>query len=213
MEILERFKQIVSQNQLNIVIEIGAADGYHSRIMLDILQNTGKRYIYHLFEPNTDLLQSVVGRISYYLTSNGNDVKFYNEAIGSVNAVGDFYKSGNNYNGSSSIRKPKNVLDGWKDMTFTKTTVNIITLDKHIERVNLKEPIIDFIWADVQGAEIDLIKGAEETFKKVRYLYTEYVNAEWYEGQIGLSEILSMLPDFEIVEDYGGDVLLKNKNL
>src|ERR1035437_6297651 len=105
MEILERFKQIVSTKELNTVIEMGACDGTHSRIMLDILQGTGKKYTYHLFEPNADLLISIVDKIQYYLTSNGNNVKFYNEAIGATNGKTKFYKSDMNYYGSSSIRK------------------------------------------------------------------------------------------------------------
>jgi hypothetical protein len=31
--------------------------------------------------------------------------------------------------------------------------------------------------------------------------------------EIGKDEICKMLPDFELIEDYGGDILLKNKNL
>jgi hypothetical protein len=99
-------------------------------------------------------------------------------------------------------------------MTFTELQCDVITLDYHIKRSGIEnERIVDFIWADIQGAEVDLIKGGTETFKRVKYFYTEYANSEYYEGEIGLPEICAMLPDFEIIEDYGGDVLLKNKNL
>lgn len=222
-DILERFKEILEPLQQPVILEFGACDAYHSRIMLDILQESKKLYTYHLFEPNKELMDSVVNRISHYLTSNSTHVKFYCEAVGAENGKMKFYKSGGhhvenghvtaNYYGSSSIRKPKLVIDAFKGMTFDETETDVITLDSHVKRAGLEGKIIDFIWADVQGAEVDLINGGKESFKNVRYFYTEYVNSELYEGEIGLPEILNMLPDFEVIEDYNGDVLLKNKNL
>lgn len=223
MDILERFKKIIETSEQPIVLEFGCCDAYHSRIMLDILQESQKLYTYHLFEPNEDLMAHVVNRLSYYLTSNSTHVRFFKEAIGAVNGKMNFYKSGGqkfengvltaNYYGSSSIRKPKLVLEAFKEMTFVEGVADVVTLDYHVERSGLKDRIIDFIWADIQGAEVDLINGGKEAFKKVRYLYTEYIDSELYEGEIGLKQILEMLPDFEVVEDYVGDVLLKNKNL
>jgi hypothetical protein len=70
---------------------------------------------------------------------------------------------------------------------------------------------IDFIWADVQGAEIDLIQGGQQALAQTRYFYTEYSNAELYEGQIPLRDILKLLPNFQLVYRFSHDVLLKNK--
>lgn len=222
-DILERFKEILEPLQQPVVIEFGACDAYHSRIMLDILQESKKLYTYHLFEPNPDLMGAVVDKIRYYLTSNSTHVRFFAEAIGASNGKMTFYKSGGqkyeagvctaNYYGSSSIRKPKLVTEAFKEMTFVESIVDVVSLDYHVKRAGLEGKIIDFIWADIQGAEVDLINGGQEAFKNVRYLYTEYVDSELYEGEIGLLQILKMLPDFEVIEDYNGDVLLKNKNL
>lgn len=223
MDILERFKQIISESQSPFIIELGACDGYHSRIMLDLLEKTGKEFHYHLFEPNKDLLGPIKSRINHYIEKYPNNVKLIECAIGENSGTLVFYKSGgykkengkivDHYYGSSSIRKPKLVLEGWKDMTFNEELCNVLSLDDHIKTNSLENKTIDFIWADIQGAEVDLIKGGKEAFKNVKYLYTEYANAEYYEGEIGLNEICSMLPDFDMIEDYGGDVLLKNRNL
>lgn len=222
MEILERFKKIIASSEQPTVLEFGACDAYHSRIMLDILQHTGKLYTFHCFEPNDELMGSVVNRLSYYLSSNSNNVRFFREAIGASNGKMKLYKSGGqkyesgvlvaNYYGSSSIRKPKLVTESFKEMTFIEGETDVVTLDYHVQRGGLTARPIDFIWADIQGAEVDLINGGKEALKNVRYLYTEYVDSELYEGEIGLKQILEMLPDFEIVEDYIGDVLLRNKN-
>ena len=65
---------------------------------------------------------------------------------------------------------------------------------------------VDFIWADVQGAEADLVLGGRETLKRTRFFYTEYSNRELYEGQADLGQLLAMLPDFELVHRYQGEV-------
>jgi hypothetical protein len=96
-------------------------------------------------------------------------------------------------------------------MTFEESKVKCYKFDTYYKEVN--PGIIDFIWADIQGAEIDMIEGGREALSKTRYLYTEYSNSELYEGEIGLEEIMKKLPGWSLVEDYGGDVLLKNDNL
>jgi 2-O-methyltransferase len=74
-------------------------------------------------------------------------------------------------------------------------------------------PKADFIWADVQGAESDLVEGATRFLKSSRYFYTEYSNDEWYEGQITLAELLQKLPDFDLVRRYPMDALFENRGI
>ena len=78
-----------------------------------------------------------------------------------------------------------------------------------------KIDLIDFIWADVQGAEDLLIKGGKVTLDtKVRYLYTEYSGKEYYENSPNMNTIKELLGDnWVIVRDFGTDVLLKNITL
>ncbi len=62
-------------------------------------------------------------------------------------------------------------------------------------------------------AENLFIRGGQEALGKTRYLYTEYSNRELYEGQVNLPQLLALLPDYEVVARYPGDVLLRNKTL
>jgi FkbM family methyltransferase len=222
MEILERFKEIISVQDNPFVIEFGACDGYHSNIMMEILSSVRPDFSYHIFEPVEELIGQIDNRISNFKLINPN-IKIFKEAVGSKTGSFTFYQSGGsrtedgtvveNYYGSSSIRKPKLVTEAWKEMTFKETTCDCVTFDDYIEREGLNGKIIDFIWADIQGAEVDLILGGQEAFKNVRYFYTEYCDSELYEGEINLNKILELMPNFEVVEDYEGDVLLKNKSL
>ncbi len=111
---------------------------------------------------------------------------------------------------SGSIRNPKGHLDMYPWCTFDKSfKVQTNTLDMWCDKEGVKA--IDLIWADVQGAEVDLIMGGMEALDKTRYFYTEYSNQELYEGQISLRQILKLLPDFKVLYRFSCDVLLKNK--
>lgn len=206
MEIFKHFERIIAEVESPNILEFGAYDGEDSRTMLGLLG--AKKYKYHLFEPNRNLIAELCLNLKEYR----DRIKIFNVAIGNDIGVVDFFiSSGYNY-ASSSIREPYKIYDSWPDMKFTPGTCRITTLDHHVE-MTMPGEIIDFIWADIQGAEVDLIAGGEETFKRVRYLYTEYSEIEFYRGEIGLQSILDMLPDFEVVDKDGGNVLLINKNL
>jgi hypothetical protein len=72
---------------------------------------------------------------------------------------------------------------------------------------------IDFIWMDVQGAEMEVLRGGKNTIAKTRYLYTEYSNKELYEGQANLRKLLKAVNNFDVLIRYPGDVLLRNNQI
>jgi FkbM family methyltransferase len=218
MEIYSKIKEIIDLSNEPIIIEFGMYDGHDTQLMLNILSSSGKSFIFNGFEPQTNLFN----KISLKFNEQFGSVSIFNIAIGSKNEVADFYVSDSSsrnetYYASSSLKKPKLVSDYWKQMIFSKQQTQVITFDNHIKVNNLENKIIDFVWADIQGAEIDLIKGGKKAFQNVKYFYTEYCNKELYDGLIGLDEICVMLPYFEVVFDYKGDlfgeVLLKNTKL
>lgn len=220
IEILERFKKILRGKYQVTVIECGMCDGFHSDLMLQIIKDTDRPYIFHGFEPNKELHQHIQNNLKGHLMHNNGVIGIFPHAIGAEVGEMSFYKSGGVelkdgrpvdwYYGSSSIKKPKLIKDDYPTMTFEEEKVFVTTLDHHCSQHKIG--LIDFIWSDIQGAEVDMIQGGKETFKNVRYLYTEYLNKEHYEGQVGLGDILKLLPDFTIIEDYNGDILLKNMN-
>ncbi|MBP1178312.1 FkbM family methyltransferase [Methylobacterium sp. PvR107] len=112
---------------------------------------------------------------------------------------------------SGSLREPKEHLEKFPWVKFDRTIeVDVTTLDAWAAENYVK--YVDFIWADVQGAEEDLILGGMNTLRNTRYFYTEFSTTELYAGAFGLNEITERLPFFEIVEVFQQDVLLRNKN-
>jgi 2-O-methyltransferase len=191
-----------------IIFEIGCADGGDT---LDFI-NTFNDLTIYCFEPEPKNIKLVKEKINYkkhYL---------FEGVISDVNGDLEFNRSRtdnpDDLSYSGSIKKPKEHLNEWSFIKFDEQImVKSITLDSFCEENNIE--LIDFIWADVQGAEENLILGGLKTLNtKVRYFYTEYSNKEYYEGQLTLNSLLNLLGDsWELVKDFGSDMLLKNKNL
>ncbi len=112
--------------------------------------------------------------------------------------------------GSSSIHKPTGHLEHFKWCTFDETvTVPAITLDTLAADL----PVVDLLWVDIQGAERDMVAGGTETLKRTRFIMIEAESVELYEGQALKPELLALLPDFEVVEDFGYNVFLKRRGM
>ncbi|MEG3437519.1 FkbM family methyltransferase [Pannus brasiliensis CCIBt3594] len=188
-----------------IVLEIGAHRGTDT---LDFLQKFSEIEI-HSFEPDPRII-----KLHRQLVSDRRS-KLHEIAISDEEGEATFYQSGEavddqlKYDASSSLKKPKEHLTAYPNVKFNNSiTVPTVRLDTWARENNISE--IDFIWADVQGAEEQLIKGGLETLKKTKYFYTEYSDRELYENQINLNKIKELLPSFEFICFYASNVLFKN---
>ena len=103
-------------------------------------------------------------------------------------------------------------MQTWPWVKFeSRIEVQLIRLDDWAKNENLGA--VDFIWADTQGAEEDVIRGGMNVIDNSRFFYTEYGAQEWYEGQISLSAMYDLLPGFSIVRLFPLDVLFENIRL
>jgi FkbM family methyltransferase len=196
-----------------VILDIGANSGGE---VLQFLKLFPKASIY-CFEPDARAQESFRRRVK------SDRVQLFEMAIGSIDGVVDFNASGGapppelgygrtDWDLSGSIRKPKGHYDMAPWVKFDSVVqVPINRLDTWATTHGVTN--VDFIWADVQGAEGDLIEGGRETLKRTRFFYTEYHDHELYEGQITFQQLLAMLPEFEIVQRFSGDVLLRNTAL
>jgi 2-O-methyltransferase len=112
---------------------------------------------------------------------------------------------------SSSLKQPRSHLSRFP-VSFGETIeVESVTLDRYARANRLGT--VDFIWADVQGAEGEMIRGGRDLLRRTRYLYTAYSDDESYEGQVSLADICGLLPGFRVVELWHDEVLLENENV
>jgi FkbM family methyltransferase len=140
------------------------------------------------------------------------NVTIHRAAIADVDGRAPFLLSesgwGSQWTYSSSLKRPKNHLLRYPVTFGESIEVETVTLDTFAHRMGLST--VDFIWADIQGAEGEMVRGGIETLRRTHYLYTEYSDDELYEGQSTLADLLARLPDFRVVELWPDDVLLEN---
>jgi len=161
-----------------------------------------KRYVSKVTDPRAMLFDVAV--------SNSDGTAEFHASSGTNPVTDGREQCEEGWDLSGSLRKPKLHIDAHPWCTFDQTiTVKTMKLDTWVKETGVS--VIDLIWADVQGAEADLIAGGKEALKNTRYFYTEYNNEELYEGQMNLKRLLNLLPDFKLLHNYGNDVLLKNK--
>lgn len=196
-----------------LILEIGANDGTDSLRLRSIFPDAA----IHCFEPDPRAFKELSRR------THGKNLSVYELAIGGVDGEIDFFQSSGSPPGevtvrpggwdySGSIRTPMQHLEAYPWCKFeTVIQVPIAKLDTWTYQNGIVH--IDFIWADVQGAEIDLICGASESLKRTRFLYTEFSDQELYAGQIGLDGLMSALPGWSIERKFLGDVLLRNNQI
>lgn len=142
------------------ILEAGANNGSET-LLLSRLAGEGKVYA---FEP----IPHVFNRLKFNVEINGlgKNIVLSQIALGEENKTVYFNIFPLNYANQGMSSKYGN-----NQMT-TKIEVEQVTLDSWVERNNI--PKIDFLKMDIQGAEIDLIKGGKNSLQKFKpVVFTE----------------------------------------
>jgi len=209
-------KKMLGKNN-PVIFEIGCADGIDTQ---EFINEFGQDLVLHCFEPDPRnckvFLEGGHRPIDPNFTSpvGGCEIFFNPVAVGEADEKMKMYQTSTIY--SSSIKKPEEVLfKTWPSIEIKdEIEVDCVSLDSYVEENKIE--IIDFIWADVQGAEDYLILGGKKSFsEKVRYFYTEYSSKDkYYENSPDKDQIKNLLgEDWIILQDFGSDILLKNTRL
>jgi 2-O-methyltransferase len=196
------------------ILEVGCNDGDSTQMFLKLFENP----TLYCFEPDP----RAAARFRQKVGDRPN-VHLLQMAISDREGTIDFYQSGGKldewylmncmpegWDLSGSIRQPYRHLKKHPAVTFeNKIEVPTATLDSVCKKNGIGS--VDFIWLDVQGAEMDVFRGAADTLARTRFLYTEYSNRQLYKGQRGLRDLLKYLNDFTVIARYPGDALLRNE--
>lgn len=195
------------------ILEIGANDGTHTLQFAACFRDP----VIHCFEPEPRAIR----RFRRNLRGVPN-VRLVEAAAGAATGTVRFHRSGGQrhkrwrrplpegWDYSGSIRPPKRHLEVHPDVEFREVIeVPMLSIDDWAREHPVER--VDLVWMDVQGAEREVLAGMRATLPRVRFLYTEFSDVELYEGQPNLAAILGMLPDFEVMERFPGDVLLRRR--
>lgn len=200
------FTQIKNNYKMDIsgIIHVG---GHFGEEICEYVE-TGIQNIV-IFEP----LVSNFNTLERNVRNLNANIRGHQVALGSTEGTVDMYVSSNR-GLSSSILKPKKHLTQYRDITFNvKESVELKTLDSY----NYKN--FNFLNMDVQGYELEVLKGAKKTLEYIDYVYCEVNRDEVYENNAYIQEIDDYLLEYNMkrVEvswqgDTWGDALyVKNK--
>lgn len=199
------FSDMVKKYNMNVtgIIHIGA---HYGEEISEYVDNGIDDIV--LFEPlseNFNILQEKIKNI------NAN-IKSHKVALGSAPTMATMYVS-NNEQQSSSILKPKVHLIQHPNVHFpSREEVLVRTLDQF----NLTN--FNFINMDVQGYELEVLKGSINTLNNVDYVYCEVNRAELYENNAFIEEIDEFLKNYNMIrvetdwagETWGDALYIKN---
>jgi 2-O-methyltransferase len=130
----------------------------------------------HAFEPSPELFALTVKHTSWI-----RNVHRYPFALSDTVGAIELYVSSGASTSSSSILPPKEHLIEHPTVKFEKKiTVPTITLELWAQQYGI--PRVDFVWLDVQGAELQALKGMGKLIETTRVLHLEVSMRETYAG-------------------------------
>jgi len=184
----------------SLVVEVGAADGVDSLEFLREFKSPNFRIL--CIEPDPRNIATFQSQV------RDSRATLIQAAIGAETGDAVFYQSSTIY--SSSLKQPNldEINRQWPDIKFPDTLqVSTFTLDDLLGREVSR--VVDFLWADVQGAEDLLIGGGQEALNgQVRFFYTEYSPNQYYMNEPNLKDIREALgPRWHLLRDFGTDAL------
>ena len=163
-----------------------------------------------LFEPVPEHVEKITEDF------RDDDITLYQVALGSEEKtmqmnVSDF--EGQNaelYKGmSTSLLKPSIHLEQYPHIKFNESIeVEVTTLDILAEEDEIVPEDFNFMNIDVQGYELEVMKGASKFLPHIQFIYCEVNRAEVYEGCPMVEEIDQFLSEynFERVDtNWAGD--------
>lgn len=201
-----------------VILDVGANDGGSTVVFL----NQFPRSKIYAFEPDPRAIQRFRTRFKLGQLDSSR-CELFECAVSSTRGMQEFYQSsGENpalpwyetgWDLSGSLKRPISAtIPGNESIMFTGSLqVIVTTLDFWDEEKKI--PAIDLLWIDTQGAELDVLKGAENILKKTKLIYLECSEQKIYEGQAQYEDLVSFLNGFVLLKKYPNDLLLVSKSV
>lgn len=156
-----------------IILEAGAHKGKDT---VEIARQWPSGTIY-AFEPVPELFVKLTKN-----TRRFKNVHCYQLGLGTISGQQTMFISSGASDGSSSLLPPKTHLQYYPTVFFdNKIEVQITTLDDWAASHGIGH--IDFMWLDLQGMELDVLKSGLHILTTIKAIYSEVSKNENYEGQ------------------------------
>ena len=178
---LEKYKILVDG-----IIQVGAHKGGEVELFKKI--SNGKIY---LFEPQKFLYEFLKNKFL-----KDSNINIYNVALGDKPGQLNMYKDKNNDSQSSSLLKPKDHLKYHSYIQFEYDSDEVIDV-KTLNSYKIKD--VNLICIDVQGYELNVLKGANSFLKQCEALLIEINRKELYVGCPEVKDIDKFLKSYGFI--------------
>ena len=135
-----------------------------------------------------------------------SSVKLVNKALGNQNTMVKMYVESANQGQSSSVLKPNLHLKQYPHIVFNKTEmVEMVKLDDFCETLSTND--YNMINMDVQGYELEVLKGGERFLEHIDYIVSEVNRAPLYNDNVFVEELDEFLSErgfTRVVTDWQG---------
>jgi FkbM family methyltransferase len=179
--LLKTIPEILNGNSVNTIIELGARDCINSVL----LHKKFKQSKIYTFECNPGTLKECRNRVK-----NIPKIELVEKAASNRNGVLTFYPidqeksdktnwADGNPGASSVYKISKNYPD--EKLIQKKIQVPAIKLSTFISQKKIKS--IELLFMDIQGGELQALRGLEDSISKVRIIHTEVNFMAFYEKQ------------------------------
>ena len=182
----------------SIIFDIGANNGSHSIEFANCFSHS----LIYSFEPDKRPLEKFRKRLKNQPLEISSRINIIESCVGNFNGEIDFFASNgtgdwDNWDSSGSIKIPSNHKNVRPEITFERTTHQITTLNTWTKQNSIAS--VDLIWADIQGAELDMILGASDILNSVKFINVECHNPPLYEDDSSINDIKNNLENFRVV--------------
>jgi len=175
----EQFLTSLKDKNIKTIVDVGANIGDYTQMCLDIL------------EPNKIYLIEPVSKCFNILKDRFKDsnCEFYNCLIPDKNKTILFYEVVDNESHSSAVNR------SWlfNSLKINKYDMKSKTLDSIF-----KSKVIDLLKIDVEGLELDVLKGSVELLKSksIKYIQFEY-GGTFKDNNIKLNDVIDFLKKYD----------------
>ena len=178
IELLPFIKKI---KNINTLIDVGSNKGQFVLLCIKFFPNL----LIYSFEPIKEALIRQKNLLNFK-----NNIYFYNTGIGNKNKIINFFIT-NRADSSSflTINKSKNYNKNY--YVKEKRKIKIQKLDQILNNKKLIKPVL--IKIDVQGFELEVLKGSKKTLPNIDYLLLEVSKNQMYNKQAIELEIINFL--------------------
>jgi len=156
-----------------VIIDAGANIGSDSIEMSRLYSRKAKIYA---IEPLPSIFKQLQHNIRRY-----KNIEAFCVALSNENGEQDLHVSSGASIGSSSLLKPDTHLKDHPEVLFDeKIKVKTATLDQWAKQNGIKQ--VDFLWLDMQGFELEVLKESKVIFPTVKVVHMEVSTKNTYEG-------------------------------